>query len=62
MSIKSNTFGRVELTGADATKFRRQATYGRPKAAAKRGAAAGSVMLRELRSSGSIKLKPRAQA
>ncbi|MCL6699585.1 hypothetical protein LZ496_12425 [Sphingomonas sp. NSE70-1] len=62
MSIKSNAFGRVELTGADAKKFRAQATYGRPKAAAKSGAAKGSVMARELQSSGTVKLKLRATA
>ena len=62
MSIKSNAFGRVELTGADAKKFRAQATYGRAKVAAKSGAAAGSILLRELRSSGSIKVKLREMA
>jgi hypothetical protein len=62
MSIKSNAFGRVELTGADAKKFRAQATYGRPKAAAKSGAALGSAMARELQSSGTVKVKLRATA
>lgn len=62
MSIKSNAFGRVELTGADAKKFKAQATYGRAKAAAKTGAVIGSAMARELRTSGSVKLKLRATA
>jgi hypothetical protein len=57
MSIKSNAFGRVELTGADAKKFKAQATYGRAKKQAKQGVVAGSAMVRELRQSGSIKLK-----
>jgi len=57
MSIKSNAFGRVELSGADARKFRAQATYGRPKKEAKLSVARGAAMARELQSSGSIKLK-----
>lgn len=57
MSIKSTAFGRVELTGADARKFKAQATYGRPKKEAKLGAARGAAMARELQSSGSVKLK-----
>lgn len=57
MSIKSNAFGRVELTGADAKKFKAQVTYGRAKEQAKRNVACGVVMAQELQSSGSIKLK-----
>lgn len=34
MSIKSDAFSRVALSGKDAKKFRRQVTYGRPSAAA----------------------------
>lgn len=60
MSIKSNAFGRVELTGADAKKFKAQATYGRAKKEAKQGAVTGAAMARELQTSGAIKLKLRA--
>ncbi|TMJ15482.1 MAG: hypothetical protein E6G94_07045 [Alphaproteobacteria bacterium] len=60
MSIKSNAFGRVELTGDDAKKFRNQATYGRAKPAAKEAVARGVVMSRSLKDGGSVrfKLKP----
>ncbi|MEA3014584.1 MAG: hypothetical protein QOD42_3129 [Sphingomonadales bacterium] len=57
MSIKSNAFGRVELSGDDARKFRAQATYGRPKKEAKFSVVRGATMVRELQSSGAIKLK-----
>ena len=60
MSIKSNAFGRVELTGADARKFKAQATYGRAKKEAKQGVVTGAAMARELQTSGVIKLKLRA--
>jgi len=62
MSIKSNAFGRVELTGADAKKFKAQATYGRAKKEAKQGAARGATLAHELRNSGVIKLKLRELA
>lgn len=62
MSIKSNAFGRVELTGADARKFKAQATYGRAKKEAKQGAVKGAAMAKELQASGAIKLKLRATA
>jgi hypothetical protein len=62
MSIKSNAFGRVELTGADAKKFKAQATYGRAKQAAKQSAIRGAAMASELRDSGTIKLKIRVPA
>jgi hypothetical protein len=57
MSIQSHAFGRVELTDADAKKFRAQATYGRAKSAAKRSVAKGVEMARDLRETGSLKLK-----
>ncbi len=62
MSIKSNAFGRVELTGADAKKFKAQATYGRAKKEAKQSALRGAAMAEELQSSGAIKLKLRVSA
>lgn len=62
MSIQSHAFGRVELTEADAKKFRNQATYGRPKAAAIENVAKGVQMSRSLRETGSLKLKLKADA
>jgi hypothetical protein len=62
MSIQSHAFGRVTLTEADAKKFRNQATYGRPKAAAKENVAKGVAMSRTLRETGSFKLKLKAEA
>jgi hypothetical protein len=52
MSIKSNAFGRVTLTGADAKKFRDQVTYGKPKAAAKESVKRGIAMVRDMSKSG----------
>lgn len=57
MSIQSNAFGRVILTEADAKKFKAQATYGRAKAAAKETTSKGVALSRDLKKSGSIKLK-----
>ena len=57
MSIKSNAFGRVELSGDDAKKFRAQATYGRVKEVAKRNAQSGAIIARELKKSGSFRIK-----
>jgi hypothetical protein len=57
MSIKSSTFGRVELTGDDARKFRRQVTYGRAKPAAKEAVARGVVLSQNLKESGSVRVK-----
>lgn len=57
MSIKSSTFGRVELTGNDAKKFRRQVTYGRAKPAAKEAVARGIVLSQSLKESGSVRVK-----
>jgi hypothetical protein len=60
MSIKSSTFGRVELTGDDAKKFRRQVTYGRAKPAAKAAVARGVVLSQSLKESGSVRVKLKA--
>jgi len=49
MAIKSNTFGRVVLSGDDAKKFAAQVSYGKPKHAAKENAKRGSEMLRQMR-------------
>ncbi|HVQ08433.1 MAG TPA: hypothetical protein VMS43_08350 [Allosphingosinicella sp.] len=57
MSIQSHAFGRVELTEADAKKFRAQATHGRAKSAAKQSVANGVKMACSLRETGSLKLK-----
>lgn len=60
MSIKSSTFGRVELTGEDAKKFRRQVTYGRAKPAAKAAVARGILLSQSLKESGSVRVKLKA--
>ena len=52
MAITSNTFGRVTLTGDDAKKFKRQVTFGRPKAAAKANVEEGVKLAREFRANG----------
>jgi len=57
MSIKSNAFGRVVLTDADAAKFKNQVTYGRPKAAAKRNVVEGVKLSRALAQNGSLQLQ-----
>lgn len=57
MSIISHAFGRIELTGADAKKFRNQVTYGRPNKAAKTAVQEGVKLSRELAEKGSLSLK-----
>jgi hypothetical protein len=52
MAILSNAFGRVTLTGEDAKKFKRQVTYGRPKANAKTNVDQGIQLAREFRTNG----------
>jgi hypothetical protein len=52
MAIKSHAFGRVTLTGEDATKFKKQVAYGRPTKAAIETAKRGAVMAREMRDNG----------
>lgn len=51
MAIQSNAFGRVTLTGEDAKKFKRQVTFGRPKASAKENVERGVKLVREFRAS-----------
>lgn len=53
MAIQSNAFGRVTLTGEDAKKFKRQVTFGRPKAGARENVARGVELAKAFRSSGS---------
>ena len=57
MSIVSHTFGRVKLTEADATKFRNQITYGRPKAAAKQSVTEGVKLSKSLSENGSVSVR-----
>jgi hypothetical protein len=57
MSIISNAFGRVTLTGDDAAKFKNQVAYGRPKAAAKESVVRGIALSKELSRDGIITLK-----
>jgi len=57
MSIRSSTFGRLTLTGPDAKRFRDQATYGRPKAAALRSVENGVALARKLSTKGEATVK-----
>lgn len=57
MSITSHAFGRVKLTHADATKFKNQVVYGRPKAAAVVSVTEGVKLSADLGREGTIKLK-----
>lgn len=57
MSINSTAFGRTVLTDVDAAKFRKQVTYGRPKAAARRSVAEGVKLSRTLARDGAIELR-----
>ena len=60
MGIKSNSFGGVVLTGADAKKFRQQITYGKPKAAASKSVKWGEELSRKFhKGGGSVKLTVR---
>lgn len=58
MSITSNAFGRVTLTGRDAKKFKAQVTHGRPKVAAVESLRRGIEMSRQFeKNGGSVTLK-----
>ena len=49
MAIHSSTFGSVTLTDDDAKKFKRQVTYGRPKANATEAVARGVAIAKQFR-------------
>lgn len=57
MSIRSDAFGRVQLTGTDATKFKNQVVHGKPKKAAKKTISDGVKLARALRANGKLRLK-----
>jgi hypothetical protein len=57
MAIRSDSFGRVTLTGAEAEKFRSQVVHGRPKAAAKETAKEGLKLIRQFQKKGKLHLK-----
>ena len=52
MSIKSDAFGRVTLTGRDAEKFEKQVAYGKPNAAARNSVKRGVALSRQLQQHG----------
>lgn len=54
MSITSNAFGRVTLTGQDAKKFKNQVVYGKPKQAAIDNVKLGIALARKLREDGRL--------
>ena len=62
MSIKSDAFGSVTLTGKDAKKFEDQITYGKPKAAAVGSIEKGVELSRKLQQSGGHMSVPVKQA
>lgn len=49
MAVHSSAFGSVALTDEDAKKFKRQVTFGRPKAAAKESVARGVLLADDFR-------------
>ena len=57
MAIISHTFGSVKLTQDDAAKFTKQIRYGKPKAAAHKSAAAGSMLAAEFSKTGVLRIK-----
>lgn len=52
MSVKSDVFGSVRLSGKDADKFVRQFVYGRPRQDAVESASRGLPMAEEFASKG----------
>ncbi|MDP1617059.1 hypothetical protein [Phenylobacterium sp.] len=49
MAVISSTFGSVTLTDEDAKKFKRQVTYGKPKASAKESVTRGVKLAGDFR-------------
>ena len=62
MSITSHAFGRVTLTGKDATKFEKQVRYGRASEASRRTVTAGSKLAKQLSQNGSVTVKLRIKS
>ncbi len=54
MSIKSNAFGGVTLSGRDAKKFKDQVVYGKPKAAAVASVKRGVALSRAFEKDGKL--------
>lgn len=54
MSVQTNTFGALRVTGKDARKLENQLRYGRPKQAARDAAARGKIMLDEFKRGGHV--------
>lgn len=59
MGIRSHAFGRVTLTGRDATKFINQVRFGKPKSAAKESVRKGVRLAREFERDGKLSLTVR---
>ena len=57
MSISSNAFGRVELTGEDARKFEAQVRYGRATSASRHAVSEGVKLATKLSQKGSVTVK-----
>jgi hypothetical protein len=54
MSVQTNTFGALRVTGKDARKLKNQLRYGRPKQAARDAATRGEVMLAKFNKTGRV--------
>jgi len=52
VSVKTSILGTIHLSGADAEKFRKQVTYGRPKNAANVALSKGMRLLNEFDAKG----------
>lgn len=57
MSIISHAFGRVTLTGKDATKFERQVRFGRSNTASRSAVLEGVKLAKQLNGKGSVRFK-----
>lgn len=57
MSITSNAFGRVTLTGSDAKKFKSQVRHGRASAASRHTVSEGVKLAKQLGKRGSVTIK-----
>ena len=56
MSIRSDAFSRVKLTGKDAKKFKSQVNHGRPKPAAVKAAKKGAQLARAFSKTGRVRI------
>lgn len=60
MSLRSQPFGALRLSGEDAVCFERQLRLAKPNPAARAAAARGRVLLEQFRRNGYVVVKPLA--